>query len=176
MIQSLKKFYNFIRKSEEKREQEKARFGKIFLGYTMIPLIIGFCLLANNAFKQSSWTQITASIVKSRIEEPPSSKRGFYALVITYSYKVAEKTFLGDGPIAHDSERASLEHKQEDMYTSGSNIQVVYNPSNPSESSLASRATTMPYLFLIIALLMTFISYKLIRTKPLPSPVPSENY
>jgi len=175
MFQSLKQLYRFIVKSEERREQEKARFGKIFLGYVMIPMIIGFCLLSSNAFMQSSWPQTTGSVVTTRIEDPPG-KSGFYALIVTYSYEAAGKKFRGSGPITHDSKRAPLEHRQEDEFPTGANIQIVYNPGDPSESSLARGASAMPYLFLVIAALMTFASYKLIRTKPLPSSVPSEDY
>jgi len=176
MFQSLKRFYSFIRKSEERREQEETRFGKIFLGYMMIPVIIGFCLLASNAFRQASWTQTTGSVVTTRIEDPPAGKRGFYALVLTYSYEATGKSFRGSGPLTHENERSALEHKQEDEFPAGANIQIAYNPADPSESCLARGASTMPYFFLVIAALLTFASYKLIRTKTIPSSVPSEDY
>ncbi len=175
MFKPLKQLYNFIRKNEERQEQEDARFGKIFFGYVMIPIILGFCLLASNAFTQSTWTQKTASVVSTRIEDPPQ-KTGLYTLLVTYSYEVAGKTFRGSGPVTHNSKRATLEHKQEDEFPTGTNIQIACNPADMSESSLARGASGMPYFFLVAAALMTFVSYKLIRTKPLPSSLPSENY
>lgn len=176
MFQSIKRLYGYIRKSEEKREREKTRFGKIFLGYVMIPLIIGFCLLSFNAFNQASWTQTTGTVEKTRIEDPPEGKGGLYSLILTYTYEATGKSFRGAGPLVHDNKRAALEHKQEDEFPRGTNIQIAYNPACPSESCLARGASGMPYFFLVIAAFLSFASYKLIRTKPIPPSVPSENY
>jgi hypothetical protein len=176
MFNSLKQFVGFVRKSEERRLQEKNRLGKIIFGFVLIPVIIGFCVLASNAFAQSSWTKTMASVVKTRIEAPPPGKSGFYALVLTYSYEAAGKTFRGSGPVVHDSKVTTLEHKQLDEFPEGTNIQVSYNPSDPSQSCLARGANGMPFFFLLFAGLLSFLSYKLIRTKPLKGTIPSDDY
>ncbi len=176
MFQSLKQIYNFILKSEVRREQKRDRLSKIFLGYMMIPAVIGLCLLSTNAFSQTSWTHTTGSVLKTRIEDPPAGKSGFYALILTYGYEAAGKSFRGSAPLTRDSKRVALEHKQEDEFPVGANIQIAYNPADPSESCLTRGSSGMPYFFLVLAAVLTFASYKLIRTKPTPSSVPSDDY
>ncbi|MDZ4838227.1 MAG: DUF3592 domain-containing protein [Candidatus Melainabacteria bacterium] len=176
MFQPLKQIYNLIVKSEKRREQKRDRLGKIFLGYMMIPVVIGTCLLSFNAFGQTSWTHATGSVLKTRIEDPPEGKSGLYSLILTYGYEAAGKSFRGSAPLTHDRKRVALEHKQEDEFPVGANIQIAYNPADPSESCLTRGSAIMPYFFLVLAALLTFASYKLIRTKPIPSSVPSEDY
>jgi hypothetical protein len=167
MFQSLKNLYVFIRNSEERRTQEKARLGRVFLGYVMIPVIIGFSLLAMNAYRQSSWPRTTAAVVNTRIEAPPQGKGGFYCLLVTYTYSTGGKSFRGSGPIVNDSDPEALKHRQEDEFPRGANIQIAYNPDDPSESSLTRGAAQMPVLFFVLAIFMSFMSYNFIRTKPL---------
>lgn len=175
MLKALDKLISRVRAFEDKQRREEIRFGKIFMGYVLIPVSLGFCVLAFNAWEQSTWLQTTGVVKKTRIEEP-IHKNGYFSLLLTYSYRIDEKDFIGNGPIAHDLKSENLKGRMESDYPIGSNIQISYNPKAISESCLAQNAKGIPVFFLIIAFFLSFLSYKLIKSPVVENQVATENY
>lgn len=124
-----------------RNEHEKAERGNILRVLVVSVIVIAAYSMwqKSTIYMSKSWLPVTATINESEIFLNQNRKLSLYKLRIEYSYNVqgieytGNRLYLdGEPESAHESEIQSLVIK----YTPGSQVEVFYEPENPSNSAV----------------------------------------
>ena len=137
--------------------------GSAWRYYLVAALALALGLIFLNDFRyalaaQKTWTPAAGRVTESKVVRYHSRNSTSYSTYISYAYG-ANESIYGSGQLEINKHKLyfSEDSAQEDLqdhFPIGKNIDVYYNPSNPSESSMGLAGATsiaVPLVFFLLA-------------------------